>query len=658
MRFLAASFKSGWTWWWGLGLLIAAPALLLALMGLRAVRAERIEREQQVREQQRQLARLADAALTSIWAEMEQSLLRTAQPSTLPPQDFVFTVTAPDSVVFARDKVWSGESTIVPARAVNWSLATQQLIEQAQAAEAQGRGRDAVRLYRRLMLVEPRLRGWAEFCLARSATPNNAQGVLTVLSQLLATRSEESTPTGLPVALLLCPYLEQLPAQQRASFAGVVRQTLEHLRQGDWWLSEDERHFYDAELRRLLQSVDASPPLANDARLAELTALARIIHRALPLRRDGVVRSFEREAQQSFLLFYAPSSQASDVWQGRALAAAQMTAVLKTTLTPLFAGQSFAASLRTAQGDILWSNLPENTTVSAIEPLRSISGWEIGFSSPAQHGWGAQRAWLWYGFILLLVVMLLAGVAMTARVVQRERELSRLQNEFIAAISHEFKSPLTSIRLLMERLTNGRVHDASAYHGAINRETVRLERLVNRLLESQQIQAGRKQYQFTPADLGEIAATAVAQLQPQAEAKNIRLETAIEPALPVLPLDQAALVDALENLLDNAIKYSPAGTRVIVTARATAQGVCIDVRDQGIGIEPNDLPRIFDRFYRGQPGNQHSVKGTGLGLALVKAAVEAHGGSVTVASQPGQGSRFTLQFPHKEVAHNGTHSGG
>ncbi|HEX4951185.1 MAG TPA: HAMP domain-containing sensor histidine kinase [Blastocatellia bacterium] len=652
IRHLAASLKSGWTW--GFGLFIAAPALLLALLGLRAVHAERIEREQQVREQQAQIARLADAALMGVWSEMEQSLLRSTAPTAQPAQDFVFTFTAPDELVFQQDKVWYGETTALPERAVNWSFATQQLIEQAQAAAAQGRVSVAERLYRRLSQVEPKLRGWAEFCLARNGAQ---QDVLTLFSQLL--RADESTPTGLPVALLLCPYVEQLSPEQRASFAGLLRQTLDNLRQGHWWLSFDERQFYDAELCRLLQSVTTDQPLATDARMDELAVLARIIRRSPPVRREGATHSFEPDAQHCFLLFYAPSPRDSGTWHGRALPPARMAEVIQTTLTPLLSGQPFAAALRTAQGDILWSNLPDNATVLPGAPLRSISGWEIAFSHPVRPGWG--RAWLWYGFILLLVVMLLVGLAMTARVVQREMELSRLQNEFIAAISHEFKSPLTSIRLLMERLTSGRLHEAATaheYHRAINRETARLERLVNRLLESQQIQAGRKQYHFIATNLGEIAATAVAQLQPQAEAKGIRLETAIEPALPLLPVDHAALLDALENLLDNAIKYSPTGTCVKLTAQANGEGVCLDVHDEGIGIEPGDLPRIFDRFYRGQPGNQHSVKGTGLGLALVKAAVEAHGGSVTVASQPGQGSRFTLQFPHKEVAHNGTHSGG
>lgn len=167
MRSLTASLKSGWTWWWGFGLFIAAPALLLALLGLRAVRAERIEREQQAREQQTQLARLADAALAGAWSAMEQALLPATVPPALRAPDFGFTFAAPDRVVFPADKVWIGETTAAPARAVTWSFATQQLIEQAQAAEAQGRWQTAAGLYRRLSSVEPKLRGWAAFCLAR-----------------------------------------------------------------------------------------------------------------------------------------------------------------------------------------------------------------------------------------------------------------------------------------------------------------------------------------------------------------------------------------------------------------------------------------------------------------------------------------------------------
>ncbi len=665
MRHLAAALKFGWTWWWGFGLLIAAPALALALLGLRAVRAERIEREQQVREQQTQVARLADAALANALSELEQSLQRAVEPA--PPQanDFVFTFEPQGLLVFQRDHVWFGETDAAKLRAVDWSPATQRLIEQAQAAEAQGNLRAAASLYHRLSNVEPKLRGWAEICLARLRQQRGAVGTLALLDNPLWGRAEELTPTGLPVALLICPYVEQLPGERRKQFAALLQQTLESLRGGRWWLSYDERHFYDAELRRLLESpesVDAQPRAA-DARLSELAALEQIIRELPPSQAAATTPSFERRGRGAYLLLWSPAKRASEGFSGVALAQSRAAGLSETALAPLLAGQSFAAALRDTHGELLWSKLPNESPNAFAIPLRSVRGLELVFSGAAERGWLQRREWLWYGFILLLVLMLAVGLSLTARVVRREVELGRLQNEFIAAVSHELKSPITSIRLLMERITSGRLHSAADYHAAINRETDRLERLVNRLLEAQQIQAGRRQYNFVPASLRAIIETAIEELHPQAEAKGVRLETQIADGMPELPLDKLALTDALENLLDNAIKYSPAGTRVMVTVQAVDHTVRIEVCDEGTGIEPGDLPRIFDRFYRARHGDQHSVKGTGLGLALVKAAVEAHGGTVAVESRPGQGSRFALQLPIKpskpikEVAHDGAHSG-
>ena len=237
---------------------------------------------------------------------------------------------------------------------------------------------------------------------------------------------------------------------------------------------------------------------------------------------------------------------------------------------------------------------------------------------------------------------------MTARVVRREVELGRIQNDFIAAVSHEFKSPIASIRLLMERITTGRLRtpeSASEYYAAISREAVRLERLVNRLLEWQQIQVGHKRYSFSPASLTAIAVTAIEEMRPQAEAKGITLETSFAEPLAKVSTDEAALTDAIENLIDNAIKYSPSGTKIAVSCTSTDHQACVEVRDQGVGISNDELPRIFDKFYRGRRGDMSNVHGTGLGLALVKATVEAHGGEVEVMSDPGRGSCFRLRLP-------------
>jgi signal transduction histidine kinase len=280
--------------------------------------------------------------------------------------------------------------------------------------------------------------------------------------------------------------------------------------------------------------------------------------------------------------------------------------------------------------------------------LRSVPGWELAFSAPADLGGFDPRGFLWYGFTVLVVMTLSIGVAVTVYVVRREAELSRLQSEFVAAVTHEFKSPITSIRLLMERLAAGRLRTpvaAGEYHDAINRETDRLERLVNRVLESQKIQSGEKRYTFVMGSLPELVESAIWRLRPQAEAKSIAIDLELAGEIPEIRMDKTAVADALDNLVDNAIRYSAAQARVVIRIEKRDRYLCVEVQDQGIGIDKEDLPRIFDRFYRGRRGDRHNVHGTGLGLALVKAAAEGHGGRVEVTSAPGQGSSFCLRLP-------------
>ena len=607
MGLIPAWLGRGRTWWWTFGLFIAAPALALAVLGLRTVRLERIEREQQLRDQQAQIARLADAALSAALTQIETS---EAASRGYP----VFSLESQGLRLYPRERVYFGEFGRQPAFARRaWPAGTRQLIEQAQAAEAQQRAQDALPLYQRLRSIEARLRPWAELSEAR------VRGAVPLLANPEWSRSEATTPSGLPVALLACAHVEQAAQTDRARFRPLLEATLENLRAGRWWLSYEERRFHDEELRRLLALVGAGPGMSEDAHLAELAAVERVVGRLAPRLREGPLRHFE-----AGVLVLWPGAQ-----HGVAIAQPRLASLLGAVLAPLLPS---GAVVREGQGGV------------NAAALRALPGWELAFRSPAATGWFDQRRLLWYGFICLLVIMLMAGLAMTVRVVRREVELARLQSEFVAAVTHEFKSPITSIRLLMERISGGRLQTPEAageYYAAVGRETDRLERLVNRLLESQKIQAGQKRYRFEPASILALAEAALDRLTPQAEAKSIALKLEARREIPELQLDQAAMADALENLLDNAIKYSPSGTEVSVVVEAREQQVCLEVRDQGAGIEADDLPHIFDRFYRGRQ-NAH---GTGLGLSLVKAAVEAHGGTVTVTSLPGRGSTFCLRLP-------------
>ena len=204
---------------------------------------------------------------------------------------------------------------------------------------------------------------------------------------------------------------------------------------------------------------------------------------------------------------------------------------------------------------------------------------------------------------------------------------------------------------MLERITGGRLLDKATireYQGTAQRETDRLERLVNRLLETHRIQSGQKRYQFAPHCIIDIVEGAISQFRPQAEAKRITLTLKTDDVLREIDLDRTGIQDSIENMLDNAIKYSPPDTSVEVSVEHGPKELRVTVRDEGIGIDPADLPRIFDRFYRGRRGEQQSVRGTGLGLALVKAVAEGHGGSVAVKSAPGQGSEFCLCIPIRE----------
>jgi two-component system phosphate regulon sensor histidine kinase PhoR len=332
---------------------------------------------------------------------------------------------------------------------------------------------------------------------------------------------------------------------------------------------------------------------------------------------------------------------------GAALSESSFTGLLDDTLKPLFEGQPFFVALRHEDGAPLWNTLPGNATAWRTEPVSAVPGMRLDFTGPRESDTARDR-WMWYGLILLPIVLLISGLAMTVRVVRQEMALNQMQSKFIAAVSHELKSPITGIRLLMERIEDGRLQTPEAahnYYAAIGRETDRLETLVNRLLETQKLQSEARKYSFEPGSLEDLADKAVRRLRSQAEAKGIRLASQADAGVPDLPLDKAAMGDAIENLLDNAIKYSPAGTEVSLHIRSAENEAQLEVCDHGIGIEKGDLPHIFDPFYRGRRGDKESVKGTGLGLALVKAAVEAHGGIVDVSSTPERGSRFTLRLP-------------
>jgi signal transduction histidine kinase len=250
--------------------------------------------------------------------------------------------------------------------------------------------------------------------------------------------------------------------------------------------------------------------------------------------------------------------------------------------------------------------------------------------------------------IAFIDLMFLAGLALVWANVRREMKLSRLKSDFVANVSHELKTPLALIRLFAETLELGRVpteEKKTQYHRIINKETRRLTQLINNILDFSRIEAGRKEYRLVRADLAAVVRDVVDAYRFPIEQQGFALEVEVADDLPETELDPEALSQALINLLNNAIKYSPGEKRLRVSARRQGDRVLVSVADRGIGIPRGEQKRIFEKFYRAESSLVHTTKGSGLGLALVQHIVEAHGGHVEVTSAPGVGSTFTLSLP-------------
>ena len=228
------------------------------------------------------------------------------------------------------------------------------------------------------------------------------------------------------------------------------------------------------------------------------------------------------------------------------------------------------------------------------------------------------------------------------------REMEEARRQLIAAISHDLRTPLATIRAMVEAINDGVVSDRETierYMRSIHGEVDRLSSLIDDLFELSRLDAGALQLRLEPGSLRDLLSDTLEALQPRATSKGLRLSGQVDSDLPPVVMDAARIQRVLYNLVENAIRHSPPAGVIFLEAQEEPESVRVDVVDSGEGIPPADLPRIFDRFYRGEKSRVRGQGGAGLGLAIARGLVEAHGGKIWAQNLPGRGARFSFVLP-------------
>lgn len=252
-----------------------------------------------------------------------------------------------------------------------------------------------------------------------------------------------------------------------------------------------------------------------------------------------------------------------------------------------------------------------------------------------------------FAFILIVLLMLL-GFAFVLYSLNIELRLNKLKSEFISNVSHELKSPLTSIRMMTEMLHHNRVEDEarkSQYYAAMLEESEHLSHLIENILDFSRIDEGRKKYEFVEVDPDKLIREFLHSIRQMIMESDFEINYNCPDKVPAVRADRNALLQVLYNLVDNAVKFSGKSRKININLVFKDNEMKLSVKDYGIGISLKDQEKIYERFYRSRESQLSGIRGSGIGLTIVKKIIEDHGGHLTLNSRPGEGSEFSVLLP-------------
>jgi signal transduction histidine kinase len=461
------------------------------------------------------------------------------------------------------------------------------------------------------------------------------------------TLSSAEVPYALLARFERCKLLAGLG--RREALARESADLLASLESGQWPLLKDAYGYYSAETNRLIgRSPESSVP---NSRLAVADAVESL-WAAWQSGERTQLRPPARHVHGSgnrrtlVLINSTPERVAAFVYPDDAIR--QLAAAAGWKSSP---SDSIAASLVDENGQNLLGTSPGNATIEASRSLAAAQlPWRIRVATTGRDSshtlFVGREKYLILGLAAIAALVALACYAMSRGVI-RELKAAQLQTDFVSAVSHEFRSPLTTLLQLTELLAHDRIHDPNRrqlYFDILHKETGRLHGLVENLLDFGRMEAGRIQYRPESIDLYELVRDAVRDYQEEIVGSGYGFELTGTVGAP-LRADREALRRVVRNLLENAVKYSPECRTVWIETGEESGSAVLRVRDRGMGIPPMEQVHIFDKFVRGSAAKQACIHGTGVGLAMVREIVRGHEGEVHLASEVGQGSTFTVRLP-------------
>ncbi len=572
---------------WRFALTVLLPGVVLLLFGLRAVEQDRLAVEHQILARLSNTSELAARAIDqqlANWGQFrEDGVLLTGRP---------FRTVPPDAPAYEFYES-------APAAELDPALA------EAERQELQGEWDKAIELYRKAASEWPRVRTQA---LLRQAETHSKSGKPELAAkEYTSVLQQPDERVGALSTQLIARF--QLCTLGKGDGAAFYRDLVA----GRWRLGK-ARYLYYAEAARAWVP-ESHPDRGVERRKLELSAAIDSYQQNPSRVLDGQL-AFWNETEALILPIATLRERLN-----KSVAIDRDIRVQLAEADAVLPALSTMHPLRDRQ-------IPWIVVASAVDPSRMFSGAE-------------QRRSVYLALLLLMFLVLAIGSYLTARAVNRELEVVRLKSEFVSTVSHEFRTPVTAIRQLSELLDRGRVAEEEKrrqYYSLIYRESGRLARLVENLLDFSRIEEGRNRYRLEPMDSSEWLREVGTHFGQGA------INLSVPAGLPPVQGDRVALTSAVENLLDNAVKYSAPGSPVALEAEAIGSELTIRVRDQGCGIRDEDRGHIFERFYRGSGEISRQVKGAGVGLSLVRHIVEAHQGEVDFDTNLGKGSEFRIRL--------------